>query len=155
MNLLIHTLLYYLYQKNKNKKSLLRSIAVNSSDVPYPTSFKKIIEFYSWSKCLSVLNWVPVPVFYHRWPKVILSEPFLNRHLLGTADNLLVTIIAWVWCDWEPPVFWISCGCRRQMTESCLSLMGGKLLPSWSNYKKVFACLSCGLSHSDLLHLHK
>lgn len=39
------------------------------------------------------------------------------------------------------------------MTETCLSLMEGKLLPSLYNFKKIFAYLSCVSSHSDLLQL--
>lgn len=39
------------------------------------------------------------------------------------------------------------------MTEPRLSLMGGKLLPSLSDFKKIFACLSHVSSHSDPLQL--
>lgn len=39
------------------------------------------------------------------------------------------------------------------MTEPCLNLMGGKLLPSLSDFKKIFACFSSVSSHSDLLQL--
>lgn len=38
-----------------------------------------------------------------------------------------------------------------EMTEQCLSLMGGKLLPSLSDFKKILACISHVSSHSDLL----
>lgn len=40
-----------------------------------------------------------------------------------------------------------------KVTEPCLNLKGGKLIPGLSDFKKIFACLSHVSSHSDLLQL--
>lgn len=125
-------------------------MAVNSSDFHYQIALK-IIESYGWSKiflCWTGYQCCSFTITDLGWS--------FQRHFWIDTSWLLQIIQLWLsLCDCgvtdsdQTPGFLIVA--EDEVTEKCLSLMGGKLLPSLSYFKKIFACISHVSSHSDPL----